>query len=60
MFDVTIVIQSFLYKSKSIRGRRLSQTVAEEEEGLLATGAEEPVTPSRRRMPNSSASDHGE
>ena len=57
MFDITIVIQSFLYKPKGARGRRLSRSIAEEEEGLLATGADEPVTPSRRRMPNSSANE---
>lgn len=54
MFDVTIVIQSFLYRPKPMRGRRGSRTIVEEEEGLLsagATGAEDPFTPSRRRMP---------
>ncbi|EKM55334.1 uncharacterized protein PHACADRAFT_143534 [Phanerochaete carnosa HHB-10118-sp] len=60
MFDVTIVIQSFLYKPKAMRGRRLSRPIAEEEEGLLATGAEDSITPSRRRMANSSVSDRGE
>ncbi|GJE87137.1 PQ-loop repeat-containing protein [Phanerochaete sordida] len=60
MFDITIVIQSFLYKPKSARGRRMSRSMAEEEEGLLATGADDPVTPSRRRMPNSSTTERGE
>lgn len=55
MFDVTIVTQSFLYRSKPhARGKRLSMTINEEEEALLsagATGAEDSLTPSRRRMP---------
>lgn len=62
MFDVTIVTQTFLYKPKPARGRRTTRTLNEEEEGLLsagATGAEDPFTPSRRRMPTSSA-DGGE
>ncbi|KIP08760.1 hypothetical protein PHLGIDRAFT_126828 [Phlebiopsis gigantea 11061_1 CR5-6] len=62
MFDITIVTQSFLYRPKAVRGRRLSRTVNEEEEGLLsagATGAEDPLTPSRRRMPTS-ATEGGE
>lgn len=60
MFDITIVIQSFLYKPKNTRGGRLSRSLSEEEEGLLATGAEDPVTPSRRRMANPSVNDRGE
>ena len=62
MFDITIVTQSFLYRPKASRGRRLSRTINEEEEGLLsagATGAEDPLTPSRRRMPTS-ATEGGE
>lgn len=55
MFDVTIVTQSFLYRPKPhMRGRRLSTTINEEEEALLsagATGADDPLTPSRRRLP---------
>ncbi|KAI0093733.1 PQ loop repeat-domain-containing protein [Irpex rosettiformis] len=55
MFDVTIVTQSFLYRSKPhTHGRHLSRAIREEEEGLLAadaTGAEDPSTPSRRRLP---------
>ncbi|KAI0345157.1 hypothetical protein BDW22DRAFT_1370916 [Trametopsis cervina] len=54
MFDITIVTQSFLYRPKPhVRGRRLSRS-HEEEEGLLsagATGADDPSTPSRRRLP---------
>ncbi|KAI0685158.1 PQ loop repeat-domain-containing protein [Cytidiella melzeri] len=54
MFDVTIVTQSFFYRPKPhMRGRHLSRA-REEEEGLLsagATGAEDPSTPSRRRLP---------
>ncbi|KAF7799632.1 hypothetical protein EIP86_010870 [Pleurotus ostreatoroseus] len=54
MFDVTIVTQSFLYRSKAhSRGRRPSRADNEEEQGLLGagtTGAEEVTTPSRRRM----------
>jgi len=54
MFDVTIVVQSFLYRPETnLRGRRLSRSLSEEE-GLLsagATGAEDPLTPSRRRLP---------
>ncbi|KAI0818501.1 PQ loop repeat-domain-containing protein [Irpex lacteus] len=54
MFDVTIVTQSFLYRPKAhLRGRHLSRA-HEEEEGLLsadATGAEDPSSPSRRRLP---------
>lgn len=54
MFDITIVTQSFLYRPKAhLRGRHLSRA-HEEEEGLLsadATGAEDPSTPSRRRLP---------
>lgn len=60
MFDVTIVTQSFLYRPKAgARGRRISRTMAEEEEGLLsagATGAADLSTPSRRRMPSSAES----
>jgi len=60
MFDITIVAQSFIYRPKSsLRGRHLSRTVNEEEQGLLsagATGADDPNTPSRRRLPLSSAS----
>ena len=62
MFDVTIVTQTFLYKPKANRGRRIARTLNEEEEGLLsagATGAEDVTTPSRRRMPTLSA-DGGE
>ena len=55
MFDITIVAQSFIYRPKPFtRGRRISRTVNEEEAGLLsagATGAEDPTTPSRRRLP---------
>ncbi|KAH8107000.1 PQ loop repeat-domain-containing protein [Cristinia sonorae] len=57
MFDVTIVTQSFIYRPKTLsRGRRPSRTANEEEAGLLsadATGAEEPITPSRRRLQTS-------
>lgn len=48
--------QSFIYrpKSSSLRGRWPSQTLHEEEAGLLsagaATGAEDSITPSRRRL----------
>lgn len=53
MFDVTIVIQSFFYRSRAPgQGRRTRRTANEEEAGLLsadATGAEDPSTPSRRR-----------
>ncbi|PCH37985.1 hypothetical protein WOLCODRAFT_130602 [Wolfiporia cocos MD-104 SS10] len=61
MFDVTIVVQSFIYKPKAYsRGRHASRTIVEEEEALLsagATGAEEPGTPSRRRTGASADSD---
>ncbi|THH33944.1 hypothetical protein EUX98_g201 [Antrodiella citrinella] len=61
MFDVTIVAQSFIYRPKAhLRGRRSSRTVNEEEAGLLsadATGAEDPITPSRRRLPTGSEVD---
>lgn len=53
MFDVTIVIQSILYRRKLHHGgRRLSRTVNEEEQGLLsadATTAEDAGSPSQRR-----------
>ncbi|KAH9946113.1 PQ loop repeat-domain-containing protein [Epithele typhae] len=53
MFDITIVTQSYLYRSKpAIRGRRQSHTYNEEEAGLLsaeATGAEDSPVASRRR-----------
>ena len=55
MFDITIVTQSFLYRPKPhARGRHSSRAIHEEEEGLLsadATGAGDPSTPSRRRLP---------
>lgn len=55
MFDVTIVTQSFLYRGKPrARGRTFTRAIAEEEEALLsagATGAEDSITPSRRRFP---------
>ncbi|THH20699.1 hypothetical protein EW146_g724 [Bondarzewia mesenterica] len=59
MFDVTIVAQSFIYRHKHPlyhRGRRSSvhsRMHASEEEGLLsagANGAEDPSSPSRRRL----------
>lgn len=62
MFDVTIVTQTFLYRPKTNRGRRITRTLNEEEEGLLsagATGAEDLTTPSRRRMATS-ATDGGD
>ena len=52
MFDVTIVTQSFLYRPKANRGRHITRTLSEEEEGLLSAGttaAEDPA-PSRRRL----------
>ena len=52
MFDVTIVVQSFLYRPKRHLGRRASRTLNEEEQALLradATGAEDAGSPSRRR-----------
>ena len=53
MFDVTIVTQAFLYRSKAgSHGRRISRTYNEEEAGLLsaeATGAEDPLIAPRRR-----------
>lgn len=62
MFDVTIVTQSFIYRPKShLRGRKSSRTVNEEEAGLLsagATGAEDPSTPSRRRIPLCESDEH--
>ncbi|KAL4247291.1 Lysosomal/Vacuolar Amino Acid Transporter 1 [Abortiporus biennis] len=62
MFDVTIVTQSFIYRPKhhNTRGRRASRTLNEEEAGLLsagATGAEDPITPSRRRVQGDSGHD---
>ncbi|KZT70136.1 hypothetical protein DAEQUDRAFT_668272 [Daedalea quercina L-15889] len=52
VFDITIVTQTFIYKPKTLRGRRTSRSLAAEEEGLLsagATGTEDATTPSRRR-----------
>lgn len=53
MFDVTIVTQSFLYRSPSQRkgSKILAGDVPAEEEGLLsagATGANEAASPRRR------------
>jgi solute carrier family 66 (lysosomal lysine-arginine transporter), member 1 len=58
MFDVAIVTQSYLYRSRTPphhRGRKGSvhvRTHSGEEQGLLSagtTGAEEPIVPQRRR-----------
>ncbi|EMD37960.1 hypothetical protein CERSUDRAFT_113099 [Gelatoporia subvermispora B] len=61
MFDVTIVTQSWLYRpSPHPRGRRSTRTLHEEEAGLLAadaTGADDAITPSRRRAGVSGSSD---
>ncbi|OCH92230.1 PQ-loop-domain-containing protein [Obba rivulosa] len=61
MFDVTIVTQSWLYRpSPHTRGRRSTRSLHEEEAGLLeadATGAEDAITPSRRRAGVSGGSD---
>ncbi|CCM04598.1 uncharacterized protein FIBRA_06780 [Fibroporia radiculosa] len=61
VFDVTIVTQSFIYRPKThSRGRRASRAGLAEEEGLLsagATGAEDIITPSRRRTGVSADSD---
>lgn len=54
MFDITIVMQSFLYRPESDKiGRRIStRNILAEEEGLLsagATGADAETAPPRRR-----------
>ena len=57
MFDVTIVIQTYAYRSRP-RGRTArASALSEEEEGLMSAegvdvGSETPNTPHRRRLNN--------